>query len=111
MSKIFTKVSKEQIITLLQQYNLPVSFLPITPSIVSKDIELLLGKVLSQRSSFEIKKKYLKISEDHLYNYLKDLAVSNRILLKSNLSYYDQELVAAGLLKLKIGNKSYYVAK
>ena len=35
MSKIFTKVSKEQIITLLQQYNLPVSFLPITPSIVS----------------------------------------------------------------------------
>jgi len=110
--KIFRKFNETDVEVLFRErYNLKCTILEITPKPISPDLLLLVEELLKNRAIFETSKKFIKISSDNLYAYLEIQAKARGVLLKSKLSYYDPELVFAGLLKLKIDTREYYVAK
>ncbi len=109
--RIFTKFNEEEILKIYKEYNLEPKILPLVSTKLSEELSLLLEHIIKNRPLFENKRKFLRISELHLYNYLESIASAKRILLKSNINYYDNQLASAGLTKIRLDNVNYYVAK
>jgi hypothetical protein len=80
-------------------------------SLISQQVKLVIEQLLKKRSVFEMKNKKLRISENHILDYFKEVALKKNVILKSSVKAYQGQLAAAGFTIVKIFGQINYLCK
>lgn len=108
--KLFVKVDDKLLVELFKNYSKLDMELPKKVT-VNCQIKVLMENFKKERSLFEMKNKIIRVSEKDLWEYLKQISPKNKIILKSALSFYLEDLIFLGFTRIKYLDKIYYLSK